>query len=185
MSDQTSQGLLSPLLRKKRIQMVKPYLKGNVLDVGCGSGSLAAFVEKDNYLGFDIDKKSILVASTKFPQHNFTTIKPLPEKRFNTIVCMAVLEHTKNPVAFLQQWSSYLLPSQHSRFVLTTPHPQIEHIHAIGSKIRLFSWDGNAEHEVLIDFKRMSKIAKQANMSILTFKKFLFGMNQLFVLSKD
>ena len=42
MTDQAAEGLLSPMLRNRRIQAVKPFLRGRVLDVGCGNGALTA-----------------------------------------------------------------------------------------------------------------------------------------------
>ena len=48
MADQGTEGILSPYLRRKRIQAATPYLKGGVLDVGCGGGVLATLVERKN-----------------------------------------------------------------------------------------------------------------------------------------
>jgi len=40
MADQAD-GFLSPFLRKKRIEMALPFIKGRVIDIGCGVGKLA------------------------------------------------------------------------------------------------------------------------------------------------
>jgi len=54
MADQTD-GFLSPFLRKKRIEMALPFIKGRVIDIGCGVGKLAKYVEAENYVGIDKD----------------------------------------------------------------------------------------------------------------------------------
>ncbi len=53
MADQTD-GFLSPFLRKKRIEMALPFIKGRVIDIGCGVGKLAKYVEAENYVGIDL-----------------------------------------------------------------------------------------------------------------------------------
>ena len=70
MADQ-AKGLLSPWLRKKRIEMVYPFLKGKVLDVGCGIGFLSQFIDPEHYLGIDIDEESLGIAHLKNPSKRF------------------------------------------------------------------------------------------------------------------
>ncbi|MFW5768146.1 MAG: class I SAM-dependent methyltransferase [Bacteroidota bacterium] len=183
MADQGTEGLLSPFLRKLRIRAAAPYIYGRVLDVGCGSGELASIVTEENYCGFDIDGESIALAVKKYPTHDFVNTEPPKNQSFDTIVSLAVIEHVSDPVDFLSHWSRYLKNSNGCKFVLTTPHPSIETIHTIGAKCGLFSKHGSEEHEELIDYERMQKISKKAGLKIIVFKKFLLGMNQLFVLS--
>ena len=40
-------------------QISGPHLRGRVLDLGCGGGRLAQWVEPASYLGFDIDPASL------------------------------------------------------------------------------------------------------------------------------
>jgi hypothetical protein len=58
-----------------------------------------------------------------------------------------------------------------------------EWIHDIGSKIGLFSSEASEEHETLINFKTMQKIAELADLKVIKYKRFLFFANQMFVLS--
>ena len=48
-------SFLSPFLRKKRIEMALPFIKGRVIEMGCGVGKLAIYVEAENYVGIDKD----------------------------------------------------------------------------------------------------------------------------------
>ena len=71
MSDQANEGLLSPFLHNRRIKAAVRFLKGSILDVGCGSGALAKFVPEHRYFGIDMDSASIEVAKQNYPAHSF------------------------------------------------------------------------------------------------------------------
>lgn len=176
-------GLLSPYLRKKRIDAVKEHLKGKVLDYGCGTGKLTELIETDNYTGVDIDKESINEAKKNHPNYSFFELNEFTglkgNLKFDTIVSMAVIEHVKNPEEFLKNLSKYL--KEGGCIVLTTPHPKADWIHDIGSKIGLFSSHANEEHEELIDEDKIIEIAKNINMKVLRYERFLFGVNQLII----
>ena len=67
MADQGSGGLLSPCSRSRRIAAARPFLKGRVFNLGCGSGKLAGIVPPDFYLGVDIDEHSLDRARSGLP----------------------------------------------------------------------------------------------------------------------
>ena len=93
---QSEEGILSPFLAKKRMSKVLPFLKGSVLDYGCGVGNLAEIVDKD-YVGFDIDNESLSIAKQRYPKKIF--ISELPsEQKYDTIIMLAVIEHLDNPL---------------------------------------------------------------------------------------
>ena len=70
-ADQGAEGLLSPFLRNKRFSVARPFLKGRVLDYGCGSGGLAKIIPADRYLGIEIDRDSLQRTQSRFPDHSF------------------------------------------------------------------------------------------------------------------
>src|SRR5882724_4256798 len=71
MADQLT-GLLSPFLRSRRIAAVEPFLgKGRLLDIGCGTGTLANHVNSTRYLGVDQDEESIAIAKNLFPTNRW------------------------------------------------------------------------------------------------------------------
>jgi len=183
MTDQGAEGLFSPFLRERRIKAVQPYIKGRLLDVGCGSGELARIVPAELYIGYDIDAESINMAKVKFPNHIFVNGESEIGNAFDTIVSMAVIEHVPDTALFLQKWAARLKNAPGSRLVLTTPHPRIEKIHAFGSRVGLFSKHSKEEHEHLIDARHMQVISKAAGLEIKVFRRFLLGMNQVFVLA--
>lgn len=180
MSDQGNEGLFSPFLKNSRFKAVKKLIYPNdtILDVGCGSGDLAQFVNTENYFGYDIDSFSLSLAKNKYPYHHFK--KRMPQKKFDKIISLAVIEHVKDPINFLHTLKKNL--KSNGEIILTTPHPAFEWVHDIGSSIGLFSSHASEEHETLINFKSMIQISKASGLKITSYKRFLFFANQLFIL---
>jgi 2-polyprenyl-3-methyl-5-hydroxy-6-metoxy-1,4-benzoquinol methylase len=177
MPDQVS-GILSPWLREKRIEAAYPFLKGKILDVGCGTGFLAKFITSENYLGVDIDEESLTIARRKNPSWRFQ--KEYPEgEAFDTILLLAVIEHVNDPVNFLRGLKTLLKTEGH--IILTTPHPSMIVFHHLGSKINIFSKEAHDEHQDVFNFLKMKNLTSQAQLEIIYYRRFLFGANQLFV----
>lgn len=177
MADQGSQGKLSPWLRKQRLRAAAPYLRGNVLDFGCGSGALADLVPADKYLGYDRDPESVAKARALHPKHRFELDPPIADGSFKTVVCLAVIEHVSDPVDFVRSLSGYL--QRDGLIVLSTPHPRFEWIHSLGSHVGLFSHDAHEEHESLLDRARLAEVANAAGLALKDYRRFLGGANQL------
>ena len=176
-------GLLSAFLRTTRIQRALPFIKGKVLDVGCGVGKLAEYIGPENYVGIDKDPESVNTAKEQHPNHKFY-LSDRPdtiEDKFDTVVALAVIEHVDNPIEFMIHLKSLLATK--GLIVITTPHPRSDFIHHFGSSIGLFSRLAHEEHKELLDKDKMSQIAHQANLRLIAIKTFLLGMNQLFVLA--
>ena len=178
MADQASQGIFSPALRLARITKARPWLRGDTLDVGCGSGALASFAEENRYFGYDYDIQSIELARQSYPKHQFGTA--LPEgRRFDTVVALALLEHLKNAADHLNEWRSLLAPG--GRIVLTTPHKAFRRIHDVGAAIRMFSPDAADEHEEMFDRASLTALGKTCGMRLCHYERFLLWANQLAV----
>jgi len=181
MADQVAGGLLSPFLRGARMQAALPHIKGRVLDVGCGTGELARWHGGNEYFGVDIDEESLVKARSQHPESRFSRELPAGEL-FDTIVGLAIIEHIKDPTAWLGQLRAHLAPE--GRIVLTTPHRSMEAVHRAGSYLGIFSRDAADEHEVLFDLDLMRQAARQAGLEIALAQRFLFRANQLFLLEQ-
>lgn len=182
MPDQIN-GLLSPFLRTIRINAARPHLRGDILDYGCDVGALSIYIENSKYVGVDIDKESIGIATKTYPNYSFHTLGSFrTNKKFDTIVGLALIEHIKDPKSFLIELKSYL--NKDGRIVLTTPHPYVDKIHFYGSRIGLFSQNAEDEHESLIDFAKMASLTEASGLEIYLYKRFLLGTNQLFILEQ-
>jgi 2-polyprenyl-3-methyl-5-hydroxy-6-metoxy-1,4-benzoquinol methylase len=177
-------GVFSPFLRRKRVEATKPYYNGRVLDYGCGIGTLADLIPADRFYGVDVDEESVRIAKVDHPKHTFGLCDELPaEEMFDTIVSLAVIEHVSDPVAFIENLKSHLNPG--GKIVLTTPNPIFEPIHDLGSHIGLFSHDALDEHESLMNKGQIVQLAKDTSIKLELYSRFLWGANQLIVLSKS
>ena len=185
MADQGTEGLLSPFLRTQRINAARPHLFGRVLDVGCGSGALAEVVEPKDYLGLEIDEASIAFAREKFPQHTFENTNDIPDGGFDTVVALAVIEHVPSPAEFLKDLSKALRPTSNARVICTTPHPSMDIVHTVGAKVGLFSQSANDEHEDLLDRKALDRAGQDAGLVLQTYRRFLYGANQIAIYVPD
>jgi 2-polyprenyl-3-methyl-5-hydroxy-6-metoxy-1,4-benzoquinol methylase len=196
MADQLT-GLLSPLLRSRRVAAVGPFLdQGNLLDIGCGTGELARDVDSSRYLGVDKDEESIAIAQRKFPAHRFLTLAEFSNlnalsiqvstgssanvRDFDQIVGLAVIEHVDDPKEWLAWLRTLLKPG--GRIILTTPHPSARWLHEVGATIGFFSREGAKEHRELIDRQRMTELAEASGFRIHHYDKFLLRCNQRFIL---
>ena len=184
MADQASEGLLSPWLRRRRFEAATPYMQGKVLDFGCGSGALAALVPADRYLGVDIDGVSLRQARRHFPQHSFVPELSGQQKKFDTVISLAVIEHVDDPSGFLRTLASCMNESPGSRVVISTPHPAVDWIHGLGATAGLFSKHANDEHEDLLDRAKLEMVGDQAGLKLASYSRFLFGANQIAVYAK-
>ncbi|MEJ5370241.1 MAG: class I SAM-dependent methyltransferase [Bryobacteraceae bacterium] len=179
MGDQGSQGVFSPFLRSRRIRAALPFLRGRVLDFGCGAGALAAHVPPDRYAGVDRDAAALEEARRRFPHHRFLTELPAGEL-FDTIAALAVVEHMRDPAGWLEHLRSWLAPE--GRIVLTTPHPAFRRIHETGARFGWFSQEAADEHEEMLDRAALVRVAAAASLRMTLYRRFLFGANQLAVL---
>jgi 2-polyprenyl-3-methyl-5-hydroxy-6-metoxy-1,4-benzoquinol methylase len=173
-------GLLSAWLVERRIEAVKPFLVGRVLDFACGHGQLADFCDPQHYKGYDVDPRKIAVAKEHYPKHRFETVLSL-EERYDTVAALAFIEHVE-PEPYLAQFRSLL--DDGGRIVLTTPHPSYEWMHAAASKVHFVSPVAHDEHESLISPSDMSQLADRLSLELTESRRFLLGANQLFVLTQ-
>lgn len=171
--------MFSPFLRKQRFRAATPYLRGLILDVGCGAGRLAADTSPECYVGVEIDQSSLRRAVNSFPRHKF--LKSLPDitQKFDTIIALAVIEHVKNQEQFLADLFKRLRPDKTARIILTTPHPSMDWVHYLGASVGLFSKHANDEHEDLLDRAALELIAGNVGLRLALYKRFLLGANQL------
>jgi len=173
-------GRLSYWLVRRRQQAAKPHLEGRVLDFGCGVGTLAEICDPAGYLGVDIDPRKIEIARREWPNYRFSTSEPEGE-RFDTVAALAFIEHVDDPASYLRRFAGFLEPG--GKIVLTTPHPSLEWVHTTGARIGLFSHAAHDDHEELIDKERMQELLAGTPMRMAVYRRFLFGANQLFVLT--
>ncbi len=104
-----------------------PYIKGELLEIGCGEGrGVEQLAPKaKSYVALDkikevVDKLSELYPQHRFIQTNIPPIKDLDDNQFDTIVTFQVIEHIKNDKLFLEEIKRLLKPG--GRALITTPN---------------------------------------------------------------
>ena len=118
----------------REMAAMAPELKGNLLDVGCGSKPYARLFTVDSYVGLDIDTpatRALGKADFFYDGGRF----PFKDHAFDAVLCNEVLEHVFDARAFLAEIVRVMRPG--ALLLLTVP----------------FVWD---EHEQPRDFARYS-----------------------------
>ena len=162
----------SNYLRKKRIQAIKPYLKGNILDLGCGRTLIPHLLKQDQiYIG--IDQNPEVLETDEISVYQL----------FDTVLLLAVIEHLENPHNILCQISKFL--TQNGNLIITTPSPLGGKIHALGSDLHLFSKRAVEDHKHFYSMKYLATFIQYYGLKQVHRKFFLLGGNQLFVFQKN
>ena len=84
-----------------------------------------------------------------------------------------------DPEKFLQDLAEHLIMSVSAKILVTTPHPSMDWVHDVGSKIGLFSGHANEEHEHLLDRTDLLRAGQKAGLRMTHYRRFMFGANQL------
>lgn len=178
--------LLSDFLRKQRFKAVATYLYGDVLDLGCNDADILALLRPDQrYVGVDRNPEFIRRLNEKYRQHEFyqrdfdKEILSLGDRRFDTILMIAVIEHLKNPNRILEQVPRYL--RSNGKLLITTPAPLGDKIHRIGARMGLFYKSALEEHELVFTFDSLQEFLARSGLNVIHYKRFLLGGNQMFV----
>jgi len=154
--------LLSSYLHRKRIQMVKPHLEGDILDIGCGPADITKFLnEEQYYCGIEHNEALVGELKIRYPQYEFYYKNVDKEelnlnRKFDAITMIAVIEHLKNPENILQQ--CYNLLRDDGNLIITTPTPLGGKIHKIDAKLGLTTREAAEEHQKLYSYEDMKSL---------------------------
>lgn len=111
----------------KAYVIAQDYVRGELLEVGCGEGRGIALLEPlvSHYTAIDKIEEVINVLKEKHPGSTFlvSNIPPfqhLPNDAYDTVVSFQVIEHIPNDLYFLQEIHRVLKPG--GTALLTTPN---------------------------------------------------------------
>lgn len=182
-------NLLSHYLESARLKKTLPYVKGSVLDLGCGpSPYLGIRNNIKKYYGVDMNPKLVAHLKFKYPSSNFfkknLDIDSLNfGTKFDVVLMVAFIEHIYNQKHLFTQVLKNL--NSRGRIVITTPTPfGNDFVHRIGTAIGIFSRDAADNHVVIYNKKRFKILARDFGLVIEKYHLFEFGCNQLVVMRK-
>ena len=99
-------------------EIIQPYLTGNVLDIGAGSGLLCEIATVDNYYGIELSLGMTSLAKSKFPENNFSVADmhklPFPDNFFDNIVSLyGPVSYSLSPSELISEIKRVLKPGGH------------------------------------------------------------------------
>jgi len=107
--------------------LAKEYIKGDVLEIGCGEGRGLSLLANDatTYTAIDkiqevIDKLSKEYPKVKFIQTNIPPLGDLADNSFDVVISFQVIEHIKKDKEYLKEIHRVLKPG--GKAIITTPN---------------------------------------------------------------
>ncbi len=98
----TTNSVLANELLLREILKTIPYVRGRLLDIGCGEKPYKDIFSSrvDSYVGIDL----VQTLHTKHAVNIFANAHhlPFPKCTFDTILCLEVLEHVERPLEVLR-----------------------------------------------------------------------------------
>lgn len=173
----TRLGLTS--LEEERIRAVLPYIRGRLLDIGAGRNRLVQ--RYGNGIGVDVydwGGGALIVEDS--------SNLPFPDESFDTVTFLASLNHIPYRKAVLKEAYRLLRPG--GRVIVTMIDPLLGWI---GHK--LFWWYDRDQHERGIAPgevwglwpREVKELLTQAGFEVCLHKRFVYGLNNLFVARKS
>jgi len=113
-------------------EIMKKYLKGKILDIGCGIGNHLSRIDySEERFGIDISELAIKMASKKCPDCNFMNGSiynmPYGDNFFDSAYSIDVIEHLKQPHKMLCEAKRVLRPG--GFLIIQTPNYPIKRLY--------------------------------------------------------
>lgn len=140
-------------MRKFFFSALRPYLRGDVLDLGCGIGEVANYIEaQDRYFGVDINPYCIenLQSKKLWAKLGSAYKIPLDSESVDVVLMSHVLEHLDDPARAMNEISRVLRPSG-TLIVIVPMH---------------YGYMTDTTHRIFYDPERLRKIAKEHNYEV-------------------
>lgn len=110
----------------KAYHAAESYIKGDLLELGCGEGRGVELLAPlaDSYSGIDKIKEIVATLAEKHPEYTFSdgVFPPFPyaDESFDTIITFQVIEHVKKDDEFIREIHRVL--KKGGRALITTPN---------------------------------------------------------------
>lgn len=183
-------ALLTNYLINARMSRIEPYIRGDVLDLGCGSAEiLDKYGSKiEHYCGIEYSKTVVQTLQAKYPRatfyaRNLDQEKLALDRKFDCILMVALIEHLFNQKHVMDEVAAALKPG--GKIILTTPTPfGNDVVHRIGASMGLFSKAAVDDHIVIYNHHRLKLLAREINLKLEEYFTFQLLCNQFAVFTK-
>jgi SAM-dependent methyltransferase len=158
--------IILPITRYLRAINAEKYMEPaeRHLDIGCGDGYFLRRSKCQERYGLD-----------KLLGDEVTDKLDFPDSYFDYVTMLAVIEHISCPEDIFKEVARVLKTG--GRFIITTPRKSADLL------IKIYAKNIDEEHESYFDYDRMAQLAG-TTFEIITYRRFLFGLNQLFCFEK-
>lgn len=140
------------------------WREGRLLDVGCGDGYFLKLIQFPECYGFD-----------ELLSDRWDDLEQFEDHFFSYVTMLAVIEHLANPRMLNSHLWRILRPG--GRLIITTPVRAARHL------IRLYAPSVEKEHKTYYGLNALNTLL-YGRYSLITYRKFAFGLNQVFCYSR-
>jgi SAM-dependent methyltransferase len=183
-------ALLSKFLANQRYAKIAPYIKGDVLDLGCGNAQvLESYSSKiRSYCGIErsaqqIEKLKKKYSSASFVQRDLDLDRFEINRKFDCVLMIAIIEHLFNQRFVMNEIAEVLRPG--AIVVITTPTPfGNDVVHRLGAAVGLFTKSSVDDHIVIYNRHRFRTLGNEIKLRLKHHKYFQIYCNQIAILEK-
>jgi SAM-dependent methyltransferase len=184
-------ALLSNFIQKHRYAQIASYIKGDVLELGCG---VESYVLKNHsssissYCGIERSATHIARLRQRHPDNTFfqrdLDRNPLElDRKFDCVLMIALIEHLFNQRIVMDEIAQVLKPG--GVVVITSPTPfGNDVVHRLGAAIGLFARSAVDDHIVIFNRLRFRILTKEVGLNLKRHEYFQIYCNQMAILEK-
>ena len=171
-----------------RLKKAAPYIKGDVLDIGCGPAFIVQMAKNiKTYTGIEFKEKAVENLKRKYPKNNFIRKDMENDKlnfkeKFDTIVLTAFVEHIANQNHLFSEISKAIKPG--GIVLITTPTKTGNFIHGIFAHLGILAMEAKEDHKFIYAKKDFKNICRKYNFRLKKYLFFELWLNQFVVLEK-
>jgi SAM-dependent methyltransferase len=181
-------AILSKYLQGARLAMIKPYLKGDILDLGCANARVLRDYGSriSHYCGIERSPKKVKRLKKEFPDACFhqcdLDADRLPvDRQYDCILMTALIEHLFNQKHVMTEVKRVLKPE--GVILITTPTVfGNDIVLRLGATLGLFAKSVVDNHIVIYNRHRFIILARKIGLELRQHRTFQLFCNQIAVL---
>ena len=181
-------AILSKYLQRARLAKIAPYLKGDILDLGCANARVLRDYGSriSHYCGIERSPRKVKQLNKEFPnacfhQCDLDVDSLILDRQYDCILMIALIEHLFNQKHVMTEVKRALKPE--GVVVITTPTVLGNDIVLrLGASLGLFAKSAVDNHIVLYNRHRFIILAKKIGLELRQHRTFQLFCNQLAVL---